>query len=249
MMSAIAYLTLGALLARVQERRRVKVFLVALGVAITLLVGSAASISACTGRATCWPAGASAPPGRPCAGSRRCSSSAAAGSRARTEERGAKERGAKGLASHPLPRRDLPPLPPHPGGTLDLRSKPPQDDVFGIAGIARQSWWPTRHPAAASRAASQAAISASGNRPVSRTASAAPRASSRSRAGSSRPMRQGLSAVSTTRPAAQNALSRRDVASGPAAGPKPLSRRLVGVEGGEHRGVGRVRRPPFLAPS
>ena len=40
MLSAIVYLTLAALLSRVQERRRVKVFLVALGVAITLLVGA-----------------------------------------------------------------------------------------------------------------------------------------------------------------------------------------------------------------
>ena len=40
MLSAIVYLTLGALLARVQERRRVKAFLIGLGVALALLVGA-----------------------------------------------------------------------------------------------------------------------------------------------------------------------------------------------------------------
>jgi len=38
-LSAVAYLTLGALLARVQERRRIKAFIMGLAVAITLLVG------------------------------------------------------------------------------------------------------------------------------------------------------------------------------------------------------------------
>jgi undecaprenyl-diphosphatase len=39
MLSAIAYLTLGALLARVQERRRIKAFFLGLAVALTLLIG------------------------------------------------------------------------------------------------------------------------------------------------------------------------------------------------------------------
>ncbi|MBZ6077156.1 phosphatase PAP2 family protein [Microvirga puerhi] len=39
MLSAVTYLTLGALLARVQERRRIKAFIVGLAVAVTLLVG------------------------------------------------------------------------------------------------------------------------------------------------------------------------------------------------------------------
>ena len=40
MLSAVTYLTLGALLARVQPRRRVKVFLIALAAALTLTVGA-----------------------------------------------------------------------------------------------------------------------------------------------------------------------------------------------------------------
>jgi undecaprenyl-diphosphatase len=39
-MSAVVYLTLGALLARVEGRRRVRVYLVALGAVLTLLVGA-----------------------------------------------------------------------------------------------------------------------------------------------------------------------------------------------------------------
>ena len=39
MLSAVTYLTLGALLARVQERRRVKAFFIGLAVVLTLLVG------------------------------------------------------------------------------------------------------------------------------------------------------------------------------------------------------------------
>jgi undecaprenyl-diphosphatase len=39
MMSAVAYLTLGALLARVQPKRRVKAYLISLAVLITVLVG------------------------------------------------------------------------------------------------------------------------------------------------------------------------------------------------------------------
>jgi undecaprenyl-diphosphatase len=40
MLSAVTYLTLGALLARVQERRRIKAFLIGLAVTLTLLVGA-----------------------------------------------------------------------------------------------------------------------------------------------------------------------------------------------------------------
>jgi undecaprenyl-diphosphatase len=40
MMSAVVYLTLGALLARVQPRRRVKAYLLFLGILLTLIVGS-----------------------------------------------------------------------------------------------------------------------------------------------------------------------------------------------------------------
>jgi undecaprenyl-diphosphatase len=40
MLSAVTYLTLGALLARVQRRRRIKAFILGLAVAITLLVGA-----------------------------------------------------------------------------------------------------------------------------------------------------------------------------------------------------------------
>jgi undecaprenyl-diphosphatase len=39
MLSAITYLTLGALLARVEERRRVKAFLIGVAVTLTMLVG------------------------------------------------------------------------------------------------------------------------------------------------------------------------------------------------------------------
>jgi undecaprenyl-diphosphatase len=39
-MSAVVYLTLGALLALVEGRRRVRVFLVALGAVLTFLVGA-----------------------------------------------------------------------------------------------------------------------------------------------------------------------------------------------------------------
>jgi undecaprenyl-diphosphatase len=39
MLSAITYLTLGALLARVQERRRVKIYILTLAVTITIMVG------------------------------------------------------------------------------------------------------------------------------------------------------------------------------------------------------------------
>ncbi|QFU14903.1 phosphatase PAP2 family protein [Microvirga thermotolerans] len=40
MLSAVTYLTLGALLSRVQERRRIKAFIMGLAVAATLLVGA-----------------------------------------------------------------------------------------------------------------------------------------------------------------------------------------------------------------
>ena len=40
MLSAVAYLTLGALLARVQPRRRVKAFLIGLAVILTLMIGA-----------------------------------------------------------------------------------------------------------------------------------------------------------------------------------------------------------------
>jgi undecaprenyl-diphosphatase len=40
MLSAVTYLTLGALLARVHRRRRVKLFFLVLAVALTILVGA-----------------------------------------------------------------------------------------------------------------------------------------------------------------------------------------------------------------
>jgi len=40
MLSAITYLTLGALIARVQPQRRLKVYVLAIGVALTLLIGA-----------------------------------------------------------------------------------------------------------------------------------------------------------------------------------------------------------------
>lgn len=39
MMAAVTYLTLGALLARVEERRRVKIYLITLAITVTVLVG------------------------------------------------------------------------------------------------------------------------------------------------------------------------------------------------------------------
>jgi len=39
MLSAVVYLTLGALLARAQRQRRLKVYILALAVALTVLVG------------------------------------------------------------------------------------------------------------------------------------------------------------------------------------------------------------------
>jgi undecaprenyl-diphosphatase len=40
MLSAVAYLTLGALIAQVQPRRRLKLYVLSIGVALTLLIGS-----------------------------------------------------------------------------------------------------------------------------------------------------------------------------------------------------------------
>ena len=68
MLSAVTYLTLGALLARIVPGRAAKIYVLSVAVLTTLLVGRRGSISACTGRRTCWPAGAPALPGRCCAG-------------------------------------------------------------------------------------------------------------------------------------------------------------------------------------
>jgi undecaprenyl-diphosphatase len=59
MLSAITYLTLGALLARAQSHWRNKIFILFTGILITLLIGPAS-----TGRPTCWQAGRSDRSGR-----------------------------------------------------------------------------------------------------------------------------------------------------------------------------------------
>ena len=57
MMSAITYLSLGALLAKSHRRRRLKIYVVSLSIVLTLSVGSAGFISVCTGRRMCLPVG------------------------------------------------------------------------------------------------------------------------------------------------------------------------------------------------
>ena len=63
-LSAVCYLTLGVLLAQTQASCTLRIYFIATAMLLTLLVGSAASISASTIRPTCWRAGASALPGR-----------------------------------------------------------------------------------------------------------------------------------------------------------------------------------------
>jgi undecaprenyl-diphosphatase len=63
MLSAVVFLTLGALAARFAPRKRVKALALGAAVLLSLLVGRRGSIWASTGPATCWPAGAWARPG------------------------------------------------------------------------------------------------------------------------------------------------------------------------------------------
>ena len=87
MLAAVVYLTLGALLARVQPRRCSSSTCSGSRSCSRWRSAPAGCISACTGRPTCWPAGRSAPPGRCCAGRRRCGCSARDGSRPMTPRR------------------------------------------------------------------------------------------------------------------------------------------------------------------
>ena len=64
MLSAVTYLTLGALLMRVQSRWIVKAYVLALAGLTTLLIGAIACIWECIGQPTCWRDGASGLVGR-----------------------------------------------------------------------------------------------------------------------------------------------------------------------------------------
>ena len=64
MLSAVTYLTLGALLARIHPRRVVKGYFLGLAVAVTVCVGVSRVYLACTGPPTWWPAGPSVRRGR-----------------------------------------------------------------------------------------------------------------------------------------------------------------------------------------
>ena len=66
--AAATYLTLGALLARFQRRRRLKVYLLTLAVILTVMIGLSRLYLGVTGPRTCWQAGRWAPAGRCCAG-------------------------------------------------------------------------------------------------------------------------------------------------------------------------------------
>ena len=61
MLSAVTYLTLGALLILVQPRRTVRVYILTLAVSTTLLVGASRVYLASTGRPTCWRTACPAP--------------------------------------------------------------------------------------------------------------------------------------------------------------------------------------------
>ena len=64
MMSAVTYLTLGALLARSQERTRLKAYFLLVAMFLTSRSGSPVCIWACTGPLMFWPAGRPARSGR-----------------------------------------------------------------------------------------------------------------------------------------------------------------------------------------
>jgi undecaprenyl-diphosphatase len=68
MLSAVTYLTLGALLARTQERKRLKAFFLLAAAFLSFLVGSVVFISASTGPPMYWPVGPRAHAGRSCVG-------------------------------------------------------------------------------------------------------------------------------------------------------------------------------------
>jgi undecaprenyl-diphosphatase len=58
MLSAVFYLTLALLLARVQTQKRIKIYVVAVAAVTPGLVGVTRIYLASTGPPTCWPAGA-----------------------------------------------------------------------------------------------------------------------------------------------------------------------------------------------
>ena len=78
MLSAATYLTLGALLARVQPKRVVRLYLLGVAILLTLLIGASRVYLSVHCRPTYWPAGPPAPRGRCSAGQSRCGCSAAA---------------------------------------------------------------------------------------------------------------------------------------------------------------------------
>jgi hypothetical protein len=69
MLSALTYLTLGAILARAHQRKLLKAYFLLMAVFLTLLISITACTWACIGRQTSWPAGPPAPSGPFYAGS------------------------------------------------------------------------------------------------------------------------------------------------------------------------------------